>query len=68
MSQFLESVVTIAVRRALSFIGGGVVLSDTDIGTIVGALLIVGDLLLQAYRHHQAQQGKVARRVRRSRT
>lgn len=62
MTQFLESVLTVAVRRGLSFVGGGVVLSDTDVGKIVGAVLIVGDLLWQSWKHHQAKQADAMKR------
>lgn len=62
MMPFLESVLTVAVRRAASFVGGGAALTDTDVGKIVGALLIVGDLLWQAYKHHQQQQADTMRR------
>lgn len=54
MMLFFESVVTVALRRAFSFAGGAIVLTDEQMAQVVGAVLIVGDLLWQAWKHHQA--------------
>lgn len=56
MQEFLASLLTVLVRRALTFLGGGISIADSDVAKIVGGLLIVGDLLLQAYRHRKAQR------------
>lgn len=54
MQEFLASLLVVAVRRALTFLGGGITLSDNDVAKVVGGLMIVGDLLLQAYKHRKA--------------
>ena len=53
-TNFLNSLLAVGVRRGASLIGGGAVLSDTQVGQIVGAVMIVGDLLWQAWQRHQA--------------
>ena len=53
---FFQSLIAVGVRRGLSLVGGGAVLSDTQMGTIVGAVMIVGDLLWQAWLRYQAMK------------
>lgn len=58
MNPLLQSFLTTLVRHGLTVVGGSAYATDTNVGHVVGALLILGNLGYQWYQKHQADKAK----------
>jgi len=58
MNPLLQSFLTTLVRHGLTVVGGATLANDTNVGHLVGVLLILGNLGLQWYLKHQANKEK----------
>lgn len=56
----IETILTVLVRRGLTWLGLGAQVTEHNVTMIVGWLVIIGNEAWQAYKAHQAAKEKLA--------